>query len=69
MGELQEKGRLATEASYRLAVMTTAEKNKGLLAMAAGLQQACDEILSANAQDMQRARERASRRPFWIGCY
>ena len=57
MGELQEKGRLAKEASYRLAVMTTAEKNKGLLAMAAGLAQACDEILSANAQDMQRARE------------
>lgn len=64
MGELQEKGRLAKEASYRLAVMTTAEKNKGLLAMAAGLEQACDEILSANAQDMQRAREKGQPQAF-----
>ncbi len=30
MGELQgKKGRLAKEASYRLAVMTTAEKKQG----------------------------------------
>ena len=64
MGELQEKGRLAKEASYRLAVMTTAEKNKGLLAMAAGLEQACDEILSANEQDMQRAREKGQPQAF-----
>ena len=64
MGELQEKGRLAKEASYRLAVMTTAEKNKGLLAMAAGLERACDEILSANAQDMQRAREKGQPQAF-----
>lgn len=64
MGELQEKGRLAKEASYRLAVMTTAEKNKSLLAMAAGLEQACDEILSANEQDMQRAREKGQPQAF-----
>ena len=64
MGELQEKGRLAKEASYRLAVMTTAEKNKGLLAMAAGLERACDEILSANEQDMQRARGKGQPQAF-----
>lgn len=64
MGELQEKGRLAKEASYRLAVMTTMEKNKGLLAMASGLEQACDEILSANEQDMQRAREKGQPQAF-----
>ncbi len=32
--------------------------------MAAGLEQACDEILSANAQDMQRAREKGQPQAF-----
>lgn len=64
MGELQEKGRLAKEASYALAVMTTAQKNKGLLAMADGLEQAAADVLAANALDMQRAREKGQPQSF-----
>ncbi len=56
MGELQEKGRLAKEASYRLAQASTAEKNQALLAMADALEAATAEILAANAEDMERAR-------------
>ena len=56
MGELQQKGQLAKEASYILAVMTTEEKNKGLLAMADALEQAMDDIMAANALDMEVAK-------------
>jgi glutamate-5-semialdehyde dehydrogenase len=56
MGELQQKGQLAKEASYTLAVMTTEEKNKGLLAMADALEQAMDDIMAANALDMEAAK-------------
>jgi glutamate-5-semialdehyde dehydrogenase len=56
MGELQQKGQLAKEASYTLAVMTTEEKNKGLLAMADALEQAMDDIMATNALDMEAAK-------------
>lgn len=56
MGELQQKGQLAKEASYRLAIMTTEEKNKGLLAMADALEQAMPDIIAANALDMEAAK-------------
>ncbi|MBQ5615508.1 MAG: glutamate-5-semialdehyde dehydrogenase [Peptococcaceae bacterium] len=56
MGELQQKGQLAKEASYTLAVMTTEQKNKGLLAMADALEQAMDDIMAANALDMEAAK-------------
>ena len=56
MGELQQKGQLAKEASYQLAVMTTEQKNKGLLAMADALETAMNDIISANAQDMEAAK-------------
>jgi glutamate-5-semialdehyde dehydrogenase len=56
MGELQQKGQLAKGASYTLAVMTTEEKNKGLLAMADALEQAMDDIMAANALDMETAK-------------
>ena len=64
MNELQEKGYLAKEASYQLAIMTTEQKNKGLLAMADGLEQAMQEILAANEEDMQRAREKGQPQSF-----
>ena len=64
MNELQEKGYLAKEASYQLAIMTTEQKNKGLLAMADGLEQAMQEILAANEEDMQRAREKGQPQAF-----
>ena len=56
MGELQQKGQLAKEASYALAVMTTEQKNKGLLAMADALEQAMDDVMAANALDMEAAK-------------
>lgn len=56
MGELQQKGQLAKEASYQLAVMTTEQKNKGLLAMADALDQAMYDILAANRLDMDVAK-------------
>ena len=56
MGELQQKGQLAKEASYTLAVMTTEQKNKGLLAMADALEQAMDDVMAANALDMETAK-------------
>ncbi len=64
MGELQEKGALAKEAGYQLAVMTTEQKNNGLLAMADALEQAMADILAANEQDMQRAREQGKPQAF-----
>ena len=45
MGELQQKGQLAKEASYQLAVMTTEQKNKGLLAMADAMETAMNDII------------------------
>lgn len=64
MGELQEKGRLAKEASYQLAIMTTEQKDQGLLAMADALEQACADILTANEHDMQRAQEKGMPQSF-----
>jgi len=56
MGELQQKGQLAKEASYQLAVMTKEEKNKGLRAMADALEAAMDGIMAANELDMDAAK-------------
>ena len=58
MGELQEKGKLAKEASYQLAILTTEEKNCGLYAMADGLEAAMKDVLEANAKDMEHAKEK-----------
>lgn len=52
MGELEQMGALAKEASYVLGQLTTEEKNRALLAMADGLEAHCAEILAANQQDM-----------------
>ena len=64
MGELQQKGQLAKEASYQLAVMTTEQKNKGLLAMADALESAMDEIIAANALDMEQAKTNGKQQSF-----
>ena len=64
MGELQEKGALAKEAGYQLAVMTTEQKNNGLLAMADALEQAMADILAAIDQDLQRAGEQGKPKAF-----
>lgn len=64
MGELQEKGRLAKDAAYQLAVLTTEQKNKGLLAMADALEAAMDDVIAANALDMAQAKENGKPQSF-----
>ncbi len=64
MGELQEKGRLAKDAAYQLAVLTTEQKNKGLLAMADALEAAMDEVIVANGLDMAQAKENGKPQSF-----
>lgn len=64
MGELQEKGRLAKDAAYQLAVLTTEQKNKGLLAMADALEAAMDEVIAANELDMAQAKENGKPQSF-----
>ena len=64
MGELQEKGRLAKDAAYQLAVLTTEQKNKGLLAMADALEAAMNDVIAANALDMAQAKENGKPQSF-----
>jgi glutamate-5-semialdehyde dehydrogenase len=53
--EVVGKGRRAKAAAARLALMTRAEKDAILLAMAAAIEGASREILSANARDVEEA--------------
>lgn len=53
-----EKARLAQKAARQLAAASTDVKNAALLAMAEALQQRSDEILRANAQDMEAGRQK-----------
>ena len=64
MGELQQKGKLAKDASYQLAIMTTEQKNKALLEMADALEQATSDIIAANAEDMRVAEENGKPQSF-----
>ena len=64
MGELQQKGKLAKDASYQLAIMTTEQKNKALLEMADALEQATSDIIAANAEDMRVAKENGKPQSF-----
>lgn len=56
MQELNEKGRLAKEASYALAVLSTDIKNHALLSIADALIQNSDYIISENAKDIKNGR-------------
>ena len=51
--ELNEKGRLAKNAARKLAVLSTAIKNRALIAMADALLEQQDIILAANAKDVE----------------
>ncbi|AVX19971.1 glutamate-5-semialdehyde dehydrogenase [Carboxydocella sporoproducens DSM 16521] len=53
-----EKAKLAQKAARQLAAASTDVKNAALLAMAEALQQRSDEILRANAQDMEAGRQK-----------
>lgn len=57
MKELNEKGRLAKEASYGLSKMMSAEKDRALYAIAAALRDNTDYILSENMKDIKAGRE------------
>lgn len=54
---LQEIGKRAKDVSRRLSILGQTEKNQGLLEVAESLVAGQEEILSANEQDMERARE------------
>ncbi len=54
--ELQEMGRRAKEASYKLAGLSTKVKNDALLAMAKALEERMEMILAANEADMEAGR-------------
>jgi glutamate-5-semialdehyde dehydrogenase len=56
--EVVEKARRARQAAGRLAVMSRAEKDRVLLAMAEALEERADVILEANASDVAVAREK-----------
>ncbi len=49
-------GRQARAASRLLAAASTEAKNRALLAMAAGMRARRDELLAANARDLEEAR-------------
>jgi glutamate-5-semialdehyde dehydrogenase len=56
---LEQMGAAAKNAAYELALLSTAEKNAALLAMADALDAAQAEILSANALDLKDAQVQA----------
>ena len=53
--------KLAKTAALRMSALTTDTKNKALLAMAAALEKRQDEILKANAEDVETAKQRGTR--------
>ncbi|MDU6390103.1 MAG: gamma-glutamyl-phosphate reductase, partial [Pantoea sp.] len=53
---LEEMGKAARAAAYKLADLSTAEKNQVLLAIADRLDAERDAILAANEQDLADAR-------------
>ncbi len=56
MTNLNEMGEKAQTAGYQLQKLSTAEKNKGLAAVAEALISQCDRILEANGRDIENAR-------------
>ncbi|MGI6226888.1 MAG: glutamate-5-semialdehyde dehydrogenase [Peptococcales bacterium] len=56
--ELKEKGALAKEAAYSLGLVETKLKDQALLKMAEDLEARCEEVLAANAIDMENGREK-----------
>ncbi len=56
MEELNQKGKLAKDASYQLAVLSAETKNQALLAMADSLCQESTYILEENAKDLAKGK-------------
>ena len=61
------KAQAAKKAAAKLAVTGTAVKNAALLAMAAALEEKTEEILAANARDMEAAQAKGMRSSMQIG--
>ncbi|WP_371371512.1 glutamate-5-semialdehyde dehydrogenase [Sporomusa aerivorans] len=61
--ELTEKGRIAKQAARKLAVMSTAVKNKVLMAMASALEENQAVICNANTEDVDRAEKAGMPKP------
>lgn len=53
MVDLEQLGQQAQQASYTLGLLSTVQKNQVLTAMATALTSHQDEILAANAQDLE----------------
>ena len=64
--ELRVIGQKAKDASFLLGKMGSAEKNKGLLAAAEEILNQQDKILTANAKDIEAARQKEWRPVLWI---
>lgn len=58
MTELTELGRRAKKAAGEMVRLSADDKNRGLLTAAEALRKSCPELLSANEEDMLRAREK-----------
>jgi glutamate-5-semialdehyde dehydrogenase len=58
--EVVSKGKRAKAAAARLGIMTRAEKDAILLAMAGALEAASERVLAANAKDVEEARKRGT---------
>lgn len=57
MNEAREKAALAAATTSAMASLSEQEKNETLLALAAALEEASDEIINANKEDLQRGQE------------
>lgn len=57
MKQIDDLGKAAKEAARQLAVISTEDKNKALLAIADGLIENCDYILSQNEIDLENGRK------------
>lgn len=60
--ELMKKGTLARDAAFKLASVCTSVKDQALEAIAAALTAHADEIIKANEQDLQNAREKGMKK-------
>ncbi|MCD8391510.1 MAG: glutamate-5-semialdehyde dehydrogenase [Firmicutes bacterium] len=60
--ELIKKGTLARDASFKLASVSTTVKNNALEAIAAALVERADEILAANAADIENAKNNGTKK-------
>ena len=57
MSEVREKGAILKKAARLTALASSAEKNAALAAVADALEASCDEIIAANAIDMENGRK------------